>query len=135
LRLELGPSRWLAGALMAIGILGAGGLFLSNLSALTALLLAPIVLAWGALLARRELRASPTRIVFRDDGRVEVAGEPADDVLLDWQGPLTRIHWQRAGERRCLVLWPDVLPAALRRELRLWRLAHRADASTRPVAP
>jgi hypothetical protein len=135
LHLELQPSRALPAALMLIGVLGAAGTFLSDLSLPLAALISPVFLAWGALLAGRALRADVVRIAFRADGSVTVDGIRVHGVQLDWRGPLTVMEWQREGRRVRQVAWPDVVPPGLRRELRLWRLARRADASTRPVAP
>ncbi|WP_133478015.1 hypothetical protein [Cognatilysobacter segetis] len=135
LRLELRPSRRLAAALQLIGLLGGAGLFLTNLPAAAAWSLAPLVVVWGGLLARRVLRAPAVGMVFGADGRVHVDGAKVDEFILDARGPLTCMAWRSDGRRRRLVAWPDAVAAPLRRELRLWRLAHRADASTRPVAP
>jgi hypothetical protein len=131
----LQPSRTLAAALMLIGLLGAAGVFLSDLPLGIAALVSPMILAWGAVLARRSLRADAPRITFRADGSVDVDGDRVDDLRLEWRGPLTALEWRRDGLRVRHVAWPDVVPASTRRELRLWRLAHRSDASTRPVAP
>ena len=125
----------MARSLIAIGVLGGAGLFLSDLPVGAAIALAPAVAAWGAVLARRSMRMDPVGFVLGSDGRVHVDGVCVGELALAWQGPLTRIQWRDGARRARLVAWPDVIPAAQRRELRLWRLVHRADASTRPVAP
>ena len=135
LRLEVWPSRWLAASLVTVGVLGACGLFLSDLPWPAAAVAAVAVVAWALTLARRTLRRPAMHFAFRGDGRVSVDEHPVDDVGLEWRGPLTCIQWREAKRRRYFVGWPDRIDAAARRELRLWRLAHRADASTRPVAP
>jgi toxin CptA len=102
---------------------------------LAALPAATACLAWGAWIVRDSLRAPALGIALRGDGHVDVGGERVDDFAVDWRGALTCMAWRRDGRRVRHVAWPDVVPAAARRELRLWRLVHRADASTRPVAP
>jgi len=74
-------------------------------------------------------------LTFGADGRVSVDGVVVDNMQLDWRGPLTCLAWHDGAGRRRIVAWPDAVSAARRRELRLWRVAHRADATTRPVAP
>jgi hypothetical protein len=134
-RLELRPSRQLTAALLVIAVLAAAGLFLSDLPVLVAALAAPLCIGWGVVLARRSWRAAAIDVAFCRDGRVHVDGEAVEDVRLDWRGPLTCLEWRKDGRPLRYVAWPDVVSAPWRRELRLWRLAHRADASTRPVAP
>lgn len=124
----------MAGALAAIGAMAGAGLFLTTLPLAVAIALAPLCGAWGAALAYRALHAPTVLMAFRADGTVFVDGARVDDAGLDWRGPLTCIRWQRGGRHMRLVAWPDVVPPARRRELRLWRLAHRADASTAAVA-
>jgi hypothetical protein len=134
-RIDLRPSRWLAFALLASGALAAGGLFMTNLPLVGAVMFSPVCLGWGAWFASVEIRRNPTEVVFRSDGNVEVDGARVADFRIDWQGPITRLQWRGNGRWTRVAAWPDVVDAGARRELRLWALAHRADASTAAVAP
>jgi toxin CptA len=135
LRLELGASRQLAVALAAIGTLGAVGTFLTDLPLTGAAALSAVCIGWGGYLARNASRREPVRLVLRGDGGITVDGMAVDDAKIHWQGPLTCLQWRVGARRERFVAWPDVVDAAARRELRLWALAHRAHASTAPVAP
>lgn len=135
LRLELAPSRALACALAALGIASGAGLVLTDLPAPAALLLAPVAIAWGLVLARRELRRATDVLVLRADGVVVANGVVVDAFRLDWQGVLARLDWRVKGRRHVRVAWPDVLGAAVRRELRLWALGRDVRAMTAAVAP
>lgn len=135
LRLELGPSRLLASALFLMGIVAAAGLVLSNMQAWVAAVVAPCLVGWGALLARRELRRAPMLVLLRGDGTAAVDGAAVERFSLDWQGVLARLEWTYAGRRVHRVGWPDVLDASTRRELRLWALGRGVRASTAAVAP
>jgi len=49
-----------------------------------------------------------------------VDGRPVAKLQVEWRGPLAWVSWQRGPRRRqCLMFWPDTLPPARRRELRL----------------
>jgi len=77
-------------------------------------------LSWGIWLAWRESR-SPRRIVaISTDGRVEIDGEHVRDFRLEWRGVLAFGRWiDASGRIQRLVWWPDTLPPARARELRL----------------
>ncbi|CAN5709913.1 hypothetical protein BH23PSE2_BH23PSE2_09740 [soil metagenome] len=83
--------------------------------------LALATLAYGAALARREWRRPQIELAFSGDkSPILVDGEPVAEVLLRWRGPLAFLRWRDSnGRRHRLVWWPDTLPAATRRELRL----------------
>ncbi len=83
--------------------------------------LALATLVYGVCLAHREWRHPPIELAFSGDrGPVLVDGEPVAEVLLRWRGPLAFLRWRdRDGRRHRLVWWPDTLPVATRRELRL----------------
>lgn len=135
LRVELGASRALSVALVAIGVLAAAGLFLTDLPKLAALACAPLCIAAGAVLARREAGRAARLIHLRSDGTVVVDDTPVEDVRIEWQGPIGALAWRRDGRRERTVLWPDVVDAARRRELRLWVLTRPSRAATAAVAP
>jgi plasmid maintenance system antidote protein VapI len=47
-------------------------------------------------------------------------GVPVEQVEVQWRGPLAFVSWKgRDGRRQRLSWWPDTLPPARRRELRL----------------
>ena len=136
-RLELGPSRLLAVALIGLGLLAAGAVLLSEMPLPAALPLAVFALAHAAWLARRELRRGVSRIVV-PHSPVPATLDGADMAALEvhWRGPLATLAWRdRDGRRRRLHGWPDTLRRPARRELRL-ALAARGPAGASPsVAP
>lgn len=98
--------------------------------------LATVAALRGFHLAWHEVRKPPREWVFPADGRVTVDGQRVHEPTLSWRGPLALLRWRdRRGRRHSLGWWPDTLPAAARRELRL--AAGLADASRdrRPMAP
>ena len=120
-RLEWRPSRWVTGVLSLLGILAAFSILASEMPRLAAWPLALSALAYGLWRAGRESR-SPTREIFfpGNDLPVTLDGAPIDPVEVQWRGSLAFVRWQgRDGRSRCLSWWPDTLPAAQRRELRL----------------
>ncbi|MEO5962982.1 MAG: hypothetical protein ABIO75_03770 [Thermomonas sp.] len=53
-------------------------------------------------------------------GQPTCDGQPMLLLEIAWRGPLAFLCWRDAdGRRRHLVFWPDTLPCASRRELRL----------------
>jgi toxin CptA len=63
-------------------------------------------------------------------------GQPIDNVRLQWRGPLAFLFWRdRQGRPQRLSWWPDTLPAASRRELRLAASCLEAARSHRQMAP
>ncbi len=77
--------------------------------------------AYGGWLFRREQRRPPRTFVFPgDDAPVLLDGEAVDEVTVLWRGPLAFVRWRDAdGSAHRLGWWPDTLPPARRRELRL----------------
>ena len=54
-------------------------------------------------------------------GRALLDGVPLADAALAWRGPLAFLRWRdAAGRRGRLAWWPDTLPPAERRVLKLW---------------
>lgn len=136
-RLEWRPSRWLWAALLAVGPLAAGSILASEMPRTLAFPLSLAALAHGGLLARR-YRREPRRwfVIRRNPPGLSVDGVPARDAFLQWRGPMAFLSW-RDGEgrvRRC-SWWPDTLPPALRRELRLAAPDARAARAAPSVAP
>ena len=135
LRLELRASRPLAACLLLIGLAAGAGMFLTDLPPAAAVPLSLAAGAWGAVLARAELRRPVEALVLQSTGAVRVDGQPVDAFRVQPRGPLTRLAWTADGRSRYRVAWPDVLDAATRRELRLWALGRDVRASTAAVAP
>lgn len=130
------PSRQLIAALCALALLSPLSLLASDL---------PPVLAWpGALLAAGvgvvEARRYATRpphalCIPAGAGEARCDGARMDALCVRWRGPLAFLRW-RAGDGRVhrLVLWPDTLDAAERRELRLALQRREAAAGAASVA-
>ena len=99
--------------------------------------LALSALAYGARQAWLESRRPVAEIVILpSDARSTVDGRAVDALVVGWRGPIACLRWRDGegrGSRR--VFWPDTLPAARRRELRLAApapIAARAPASMAP---
>ena len=136
-RLELGPSRLLASALMALGVLAAGAVLLSEMPTGGSLPLAVIALGYGSWLARRELRGEVRRVVVPHSAAPATL-DGIDVTALDvhWRGPLATLAWCDAdGRRRRLHGWPDTLRRPARRELRLALAARGPAVAVASVAP
>lgn len=130
-RIEWRPSRGLAGAILVLAALAVFSVFVSEMPRLLAWPLAALVLAWGGWRARRELRQPRREWIFPgNDAPVLLDGEPVMAVQVQWRGPLAFVGWrERNGRAGRLAWWPDTLPAARRREL---RLAASTGEATRP---
>lgn len=135
-RLEWRPSRLLCGALIGLGMATAWAVLASEM---------PRGLAWGLALAaawrgfrsaRREMSRPACLWVFLADGRATLDGQAVREPRLVWRGALVILHWRdRRGDRHHLGWWPDTLPAAARRELRLAAGTDGASRDRRPMAP
>lgn len=104
-----------------LGILAGLSLIASDLPAAARWPLACLAAGYGAWLARAELRKPHRELVIDAQGaQTSVDGESASDFSVDWRGPLAFVRWRDTQDRRQrLVWWPDTLPVASRRELRL----------------
>lgn len=119
-RIEWRPSRWLAGGLVLLAALAPAALWASELPAGAAGLLGLAALVHGLRLADREWRRPGRSLLFTADGRLLVDDIEAADMQLQWRGPLAFMSFHDpAGLRLRLAWWPDTLPSARRRELRL----------------
>jgi toxin CptA len=132
-RLEWRPSRWVIGAQLLLALLAPCAVLGSEMPRMAAWLLAGIACAYGLWLARREACKPPRQLLWpTGDAPVTLDGEPLQQAELHWRGPLAFLHWRGHGGRGGrLDWWPDTLPAAQRREL---RLAARARATAQPAA-
>jgi toxin CptA len=134
-RIDWRPSRWMVRAQILLGMLAAVALLTCELPSTWGVPTALLALAYGALLAKREASKPARNLVITGAG-ASLDGQALHDLAVRWRGPLAFLQARdREGRRRRLSWWPDTLPAARRRELRL-ALAVQAAASTLPeMAP
>lgn len=123
--------------LRMLGVLAAIAVIASELPWMVAVALACVALAHGEWLARRESRCVVSEIVIPpSEAAATIDGSPMQDLHVQWRGPLAFLHWRdEEGRRRYLQGWPDNLPLAGRRELRLAMAARAPAHSPRSVAP
>lgn len=126
------------GALLVVLSLLAGlAVLASEMPRMAAWPMAALAVARGLRVAWKELRRPHSRFVFAgQDAPVEVDGRRVGDASVTWRGPLAFARWRDGrGRRRHLAWWPDTLPAAARRELRLAAPMRRAAPRAASVAP
>lgn len=135
-RIEWRTSRWLLILLGAMAPLAALAVLFSDLPRLMAWPLAAFAAGYSAWLVRREhLRPAHALVVSTDGMTVTVDGCDVEAFAVQWRGPLAFASWRdSAGGQRRLVWWPDTLPVASRRELRLAALAPRDPREAHSVA-
>lgn len=136
-RIEWRPSRGLAAALLMLAVLAAFALLASELPRSAAWPLALLALVHGARLGWHRLHRRTRQFEFAgQDAPVRVDGEPVREAWVTWRGPLAFVRWRdRRGRTRRLEWWPDTLPPARRRELRLAAPVRRAARRASSVAP
>lgn len=119
-RCEWRPSRWQAGALLLLGLLGAVALLNCELERPVAWPAALLGSCWGLRMARRGLR-QPARQLLVPPAPVPASldGVAIDALELLERGPLLVLRWRMGKRCGQLLFWPDTLPRARRRELRL----------------
>ena len=135
-RLEWRPSRWPVLALLILAPLGASCVLLSGVPAPLAWPLAVLAPVWTAWRARRLWRQPARDLVLAADGEAFLDGSRVRLVGVAWRGPLAVVHLvdgQDASRR--LDWWPDTLPPAARRELRLAAQRGCVSRLTRAMAP
>ena len=135
-RIEWHPSRWTCAMLWALSLLAPSSLLVSDLPRGFAWPLAAIIAAVGIVDAWRHGRA-PGRALVIPGGHAPPTcdGQPMQALKIDWRGPLAFLRWRDpAGRVRRLVFWPDTLPAASRRELRLATMRMQAARDGASVA-
>ena len=120
-RLEWRPSRWAIGALILLAGLAPFAVLHSEMPRLVAWPLAAVAGAWGLGSAWREARRPAQRFEISPGVRAaSLDGRPLVLAEVPWRGPLAFLHWRdAAGQGGRLAWWPDTLPPAERRELRL----------------
>lgn len=137
-RLEWRPSRMLAGALLSLGLLAAMAFWWSDLVRPVAALAGLLAIAEGARLARRHLAMPTLEVEWSGPGRCAVLNFPdraqvLDRVRVDFRGPLARLSGRdRSGRWQRWQWWPDTLPRAARRSLRLAALRAPSTERTPP---
>lgn len=119
LSIEWRPSTWVVGVLWCLGPLGAVSLMASDLPAAIAWPAAGIAIGLGWRASRRELRRAPVTVAWPPDAPPSIDGRTLDHARLQWRGPLAFLQWREGRRLRGLSWWPDTLPPAARRELRL----------------
>jgi len=83
----------------------------------------------GMRLSRASLRSRSRTLVWPMGGAPVLDGMTLDEPHLHWRGPMAFLRWRdEAGRLHRLAWWPDTLPSAARRELRM-AAAEAADAS------
>ena len=120
-RFDCTPSRWMTAALIALALLAPLSLLASDLAPIVAWPLATLAAARGLRDARRHVLCKPRALLIPPGtGEARCDGLPMVALRVRWRGPLAFLRWRDAdGRIRRLVCWPDVLPAAARRELKL----------------
>jgi hypothetical protein len=76
--------------------------------------------AWGLWSAWRETRKPARAFELRPGaGSASLDGQPLTFAEVQWRGPLAFLRWRDAAGQGRLAWWPDTLPPAKRRELRV----------------
>ncbi len=136
-RLDWRPSRWLIFALSALLPLAGGAIWRCGLAPIPALALAALVtVRWGMLICREWRRPAATLVIPWNETAVTVDGKAVHDFRIQWHGPLAMLSWAGKGRRReWRLFWPDTLPPAARRELRLAADARAISSRASQMAP
>ena len=135
-RIDWHPSRWLAGALVAIGILAALSVLGSEIPRISGLPIAVLAILDGFHLSRASLRSPPRMLVWPIGGAPLLDGKTLDEPQLHWRGPMAFLRWRdEKGRIQRLAWWPDTLPSAARRELRVAAAEAFAASQVASMAP
>lgn len=135
-RCEWRPSRWLSCALLGLAALAAISILNCRLEPGYAWPLAVCVLGWGLLQARAEARKPRRNILIPSPPSPPcIHAEPVEQIELIERGPLLVLRWRLDKGRQQLLFWPDTLPRAQRRELRLAVKAHGVSRQPPGMAP
>ena len=120
-RLEWRPSRWATGALILLAVLAPSCVLQSEMPRMAAWPLALLAGAWGLRGALCEWR-QPVRVFEVGPGLADASldGRPLAEAVLRWRGPLAFLRWRdEGGQGGWLAWWPDTLPVAERRRLKV----------------
>ncbi|AXI82866.1 hypothetical protein FUT69_08840 [Xylella taiwanensis] len=96
------------------------------------------LVACGGAWELRCVACQPCCALLIPDGNVPalVDGMLVVDLRVSWYGPLVTVSWCVPDSRRMrLLFWPDILPAAMRRELRLVMRARQLPSQIPSMAP
>lgn len=121
-RIPWRPSRWVIGALLLLSVLAPFAVLASEMPRIAAWPLAGIAAIVGLRSVRNEARRPARQLELPiGQGRATLDGAPLAVAALSWRGPLAFLRWRdEAGRRGRLSWWPDTLPPAQRRVLKLW---------------
>lgn len=117
------PSRWVIAALLLLSVLAPFAVVASEMPRVAAWPLAGLALATGLRAAWRETCKPPHWLDLPGEagGAALLDDVPLAEAALAWRGPLAFLRWRDGrGRRGRLSWWPDTLPPAERRALRLW---------------
>ncbi|MDR6992612.1 hypothetical protein [Luteimonas sp. 3794] len=120
----------LQGALALLGVCACIALRLSELPPLATVCALPLIVAVTLHRIAIERRAPIRELIIDAAGTVHLDGVVLETPQLEWRGPMAVLRWRDGRRRRHLLWWPDTLPPAARRELRLAASA----LATRPPA-
>lgn len=135
-RCEWRPSRWLSRALTGLAVLAAVSIMNCRLEPGHVWPFAVLVLGLGLLQAWAESRRPPRDLLIPPPpGPSCVDGIPVEQIELLERGPLLVLRWRQGKRRQQLLFWPDTLPRAQRRELRLAVKAHGVSRQPPGMAP
>lgn len=136
-RLEWRPSRWQARLLAVLTLLASLSLLNCALPLAWAVPAALAAAAWGGWQVRRGLRQPCFLLTFAGPDRPVLCGaEEVSKLHVHWRGPLAFVSWRDGkGRAHRAAWWPDTLPAARRRELRLATSHLAVSPRRRLVAP
>jgi len=135
-RIDWHPSRWLAGTLVVIGLLAALSVLESEIPRIPAWAIAVLAILDGFRLSRAALGSPPRTLVWPIGGAPVLDGVTLHEPHLHWRGPMAFLRWRNeTGRMHRLVWWPDTLPSAARRELRLAAAEAIAASPAASMAP
>ncbi|GHC05860.1 hypothetical protein [Thermomonas carbonis] len=122
--------------LVLLALLASFSLIGSDLPRAWAWPLAAGVLLFGVRDARSYLREQALQLLVPAGlGVVQCDGVAVQDLRVAWRGPLAFLRWRGADRRiRRIVLWPDLLDAGARRELKLAMQRREAAAGSPSMA-
>lgn len=134
-RVSWRPSQLLRCALVLLTAAACVSILLSGLPTPWAWAAIASVIAAGVRAIRTGSRRVRHELVIDASGSAFVDGARLDTPSLHWRGPIVRLDWRADGRRHSLLWWPDTLPPARRRELRLVASSLDAPPQRKSMAP